>query len=145
MDLRNNLQGEEEDRTFRRIKGGIGLLLVAMGVAGVLWIFERIIALGDGPQNTPLIAKFLSFDAVARTLVTPSGNYELPEGLYFAAGLFLYIVVLGVVAGLAKALITAGGNLLEQAGVSVANRLGEEFGRLREYLESSIKSHTPGS
>ncbi|MGH9203910.1 MAG: hypothetical protein ACRD2A_22005, partial [Vicinamibacterales bacterium] len=62
----------------------VGLIFVAPGVVGVLWIAERIIALAAGPQSVPLIAKFLAFDTTGRTIVTSSGNVELPEGLYFA-------------------------------------------------------------
>jgi len=86
----------EEESTHRKINTGTGLALVGVGVVGVLWIAERLFSLGDGPQAIPLVGKFLAFDAAARTIVTPSGKYEVPEGAYFAAGIFLYILMLGV-------------------------------------------------
>ena len=138
MDLRNQQQSEE-DAGYRKMKAGVALLLITMGVVGVLWIVGQIIALASGPQDIPLIAKFLAFDPVARTLVTPAGNYQLPEGLHFAAGFFLYILVLSVAATLAKALITTGASLMGQDVASALNHLRDEVRRLKEYLESRNK------
>ena len=138
MDVRNQQQAEE-DAGYRKMRAGVALVLITMGIVGVLWIVEQIIVLASGPQDIPLIAKFLAFDTVARTLVTPAGNYQLPEGLYFAAGFFLYILVLSVAATLAKALIITGANLMGQDVASALNHLRDEVRRLKEHLEGRNK------
>ena len=138
MDSRD-LEQTEEGLNSRKLRSYTGTILVTMGIAGVLWIVERIIALGSGPQDIPLIAKFLAFDTAGRTIGTPSGNFVLPEGLYFAVGFFLYLMVLGVIATLTKALIAAGVNLLGPDVSAATNRLQGEIGRLRTFLENRIK------
>jgi hypothetical protein len=132
------MENEEESRQ-RKIKTGTGLGLVGLGVLGVVWIAWLLFSLGDGPHAIPLVGKFLAFDAAARTIVTPSGNYEVPEGAYFAAGIFLYIMVLAVAVSLIKALLTAGVTLLGHDVASAVNRLGEEFARFKAYLETRDK------
>ena len=138
MDLRDQ-QRAEEDAGYRKTRAGVALVLITMGIVGVLWIVEQILVLVSGPQDVPLIAKFLAFDPVARTLVTPAGNYQLPEGLYFAAGFFLHILVLSVAAALAKALIASGASLMGQDVASALNHLRDEMRRLKEHLESRNK------
>ena len=129
----------EDESTHRKVKTGTGLALVAIGVVGVLWIVERLFSLGDGPQAIPLVGKFLAFDAAARTIATPSGRYEVPEGAYFAAGIFLYILMLGIAVSLTKALLTAGVTLLGQDVASALNRMGAELARFKTYLETRDK------
>ena len=138
MDLRNQQQSEE-DSGYRKMRAGVALVLITMGIVGVLWIVEQIIVLTSGPQDIPLIAKFLAFDPAARTVVTPDGNHQLPESVYLAAGFFLYILVLGVAASLAKALIATGASLLGQDVAAALNHLRDEVKRLKEYLESRNK------
>jgi len=139
MDPRDQ-QKTEEEASSRKLRSTVGLILIVLGIAGVLWIAERIIVLGGGPQNIPLIAKFLAFDAAARTIVTPRGNFELPEGLYFGVGSFLFILALVVAAVLAKALISTGAHLMgHEVASSVANRLRDEMDRLKAYLDSRNK------
>jgi hypothetical protein len=129
----------EEESTHRKVNTGTGLALVAVGVVGVLWIAERLFSLGDGPQAIPLVGQFLAFDAAARTIVTPSGKYEVPEGAYFAAGIFLYILMLAVGVSLIRALLTAGVTLLGHDVASALNRLSGEFARFKTYLETRGK------
>lgn len=138
MDLRSQQQAEEESG-YRKLKAAVGLALIVIGLVGVLWIAERIFALGDGPRDIPLIAKFVAFDTVARTIVTPSGSYEFPEGVYFAAGLFLYLLALAVVATLIKSLISAGANLMGHDVAIVLNSFRDELRRFKEYLEKRAK------
>ena len=138
MDLRSQQQAEEESN-YRKLKVAVGLALIVMGLVGVLWIGERIIALADGPRDIPLIAKFVAFDTAARTIATPNGNYEFPEGVYFAAGLFLYILALAVVAALIKALIAAGANLMGHDVAIVLNSFRDDLRRFKESLEKRAK------
>jgi hypothetical protein len=134
MDLRSQQQAEE-DSSYRKLKAAVGLALIVIGLVGVVWIAERIFALGDGPRDIPLVANFVAFDAAARTIVTPGGSYQFPEGVYFAAGLFLYILALTVVATLIKALISAGANLMGHDVAIVLNSFRDELRRFKEYLE----------
>jgi hypothetical protein len=129
----------EEESTHRKVNTGTGLALVAIGVIGVLWLAERLFSLGDGPQAIPLVGKFLAFDAAARTIVTPSGKYEVPESAYFAAGIFLYILMLAVGVSLIRALLTAGVTLLGHDVASALNRMSREFARFKAYLETRGK------
>lgn len=129
-------QQVEEELNSKRLRARVGLVLIALGVVGVLWIAERIIALAAGAQSVPLVAKFLAYDESGRSIVTSGGSVVLPEGLYLAIGFFLYILALWVAAGLAKILLTTGAHLMGHELTWVANRLREEMGRLKEYLES---------
>jgi hypothetical protein len=130
-----NQSQDEEESGYRKVKFGAGVTLLALGIVGVVWIVERLVAIGTGPQDIPLIAKFVSFDAAARTIVTPEGRYELPEGAYFAAGTVVYLIALGLVATLAKALIGAGAALIGEATATATNRLRTEMERMRQHLE----------
>jgi hypothetical protein len=132
-------QQAEEEISSRKLRARVGLVLIGLGVVGVLWIAERIIALAGGAHSVPLISKFLAYDESGRSIVTPGGSIVLPEGLYFAIGFFLYILALWVAAGLAKALLTTGAHLMGHEFTSVVHRLREEMGRLKEYLESRSK------
>lgn len=138
MDLRTQQQAEEE-ANHRKVRSGVGLTLIALGVAGVIWIVERLLALGSGPQDIPLIARFVSFDSAARTIVTSSGSYELPEGVYFASGVLVYLMALGIIAALSKALITSGAGLVGNEVAAALNRLREETARLKDRIESTNK------
>jgi hypothetical protein len=129
----------DADPQNRRIATAVGLALVAMGVAGVLWIGQQLFALADGPQNVPLVGKFLSFDSAARTLIISSEKIELPEGLYFAVGLFIFLLALIVAASLAKALISIGASLLGNDVAKVMDRLRNEIGSMKRTLESRNK------
>lgn len=135
----HNLPQTDADPSSLRIATGVGLLLVATGIAGVLWIGQQIIALGNDPQSIPLIAKFLAFDSTARTIVISNDKIVLPEGLYFAVGLFLFILVVFVAATLAKSLVSIGASLLGHNVASVLNRLREEIGSMKRHLESRNK------
>jgi fatty acid desaturase len=138
MDSRSPQQAEEE-LSSRRLRSRVGLILIGLGVAGILLIAERIIALAADAQGIPLIARFLAYDESGRSIVASGGSVVLPEGLYLAVGLFLYILALWVFAGLARALLTAGAHLMGQEFTSVAHRLREEMARLKEYLENRNK------
>lgn len=120
----------------QRFKTGTGVVLLALGVSGAIWIAHGIITLGTAPQDIPLISMFLAFDTEARTIVTASGNIELPKGLYFAVAFFLYILALAIVGGVTKVLITSGANLFQQELTPLLNRFRDEIRRFKEYLES---------
>lgn len=113
----------------------MGLLLLLMGIIGVVWIAYSIMTLGTAPQSIPIIGKFASFDNAARSLDTPEGRIEMPEGLYYAVGIFLYILALAIGASLVKALIATGANLLNQEMKPVMNWFRDEMRRLKEHLE----------
>ena len=134
MSSPNQLQSEEESG-YRKLRAASGVTLLALGIVGAVWIVERLLGLGTGPQDIPLLAKFVSFDATARTIVTPEGKYELPEGLYFAVGTLAYLITLGIVATLVKVLIASGAGLLGQEVTSATNRLRQEMERMRQHLE----------
>lgn len=134
MSSLNQLQTEEESG-YRKLRAAAGVTLIALGIVGAVWIVERLVVLGTGPQDIPLIAKFVSFDAAARTIVTPEGKYELPEGLYFAVGTVVYLIALSLVATLVKILITGGASLLGQEVTTATNRLRQEMERMRQSLE----------
>jgi hypothetical protein len=124
-----------EESGQQRLKGAVGLLLLLMGIIGVVWIAYSIMTLSTAPQSIPIIGKFASFDKAARSLDTPEGRIEMPEGLYYAVGIFLYVLVLAIGASLVKALITTGANLLNQEMKPVMNWFRDEMRRLREHLE----------
>ena len=111
MDLLNQ-QLTEDETNYRKTRNGVALFLVAAGAIGVLFMGERIVAIGNGPQNIPLIAKFLAFDATARKIIVPDGEIEVPEGAYFAVGTFLYLLALFIAGSLTKVLIVTGAGLL---------------------------------
>ncbi len=121
---------------LQQLKTIAGIVLLTLGVSGAIWIAHGIITLGTAPEDVPLINMFLTFDTEARTIVTASGNIELPTGLYFAVAFFLYILVLAIAAGVTKVLITSGAHLLQHELTPVLNRFRDEIRRFKEYWES---------
>jgi hypothetical protein len=124
-----------EDSGYLRVKRALGLLLLAMGIIGVVWIAHSILTLGTASQSIPLIARFAAFDKTARSIDTPEGRIELPEGVYFAAGFFLYVLALGIGASLTKMLITVGANLLSQEMTPLMSWFRDEMRRFKEQWE----------
>ena len=133
-------QQTEEESGYRKVRFAIGVTLLALGIAGAVWIVERLVAIGTGPQDIPLIARFVSFDAAARTIVTPDGRFELSAGAYFTLGTLVYLMTLGLVVALVKAFIGAGAKLIEEGVASATNRLRLEMERMRKHLENERKS-----
>ena len=115
----------------------MGVVLIALGIIAALWIVERVFALGGGPENIELIARFASLDdAGGRVMRTPSGDVEFPHGWYMVAGTFLYLLAMAIVAGLAKALIVSGARLLSHDVATLVEGLRNDIGGLRKYVET---------
>jgi hypothetical protein len=138
MDVRTQQQLDDDSR-HRKLKSGVGLALIALGVIAIIFLAERIFTLANGPRDIPLIAQFVSFDAAARTITTPEGKYEMAVGVYFAAGLFLYIVALSLVAGLAKVLVSSGASLLSEYSATLVERIRADLGRAKRDIEHLAK------
>jgi len=134
MDVLTRGQGQEESGQRRSI-AAIGLVLLGLGIIGVIWIGHAIITLSTAPHAIPFMEKFLAFDNVARSIETPEGPVELPEGLYFVAGVFLYILLLTVAAMLTKVLVVSGTKLLHYDVTPLLNRLRVEIRRMKEHAE----------
>jgi hypothetical protein len=125
----------QEESGHKRLTAAIGLVLLGMGIIGVVWIAHALITLSTAPRAIPLMEKFLAFDNAARSIGTPDGPVQLPEGLYFAVGVFLYILVLGIAAMLAKALIVSGTKLVQLDVTPLLNRLRDEIRGMKEHWE----------
>jgi hypothetical protein len=106
-----------------------------MGMIGAVWIAHSVMTLITAPQTIPIISKFGAFDKVARSIVASEGTVELPEGLYYAVGFFLYVLALAIAASLAKVLITVGANLVGQESTPILNWLRDEMRRFKEHWE----------
>jgi hypothetical protein len=79
--------------------------------------------------------EFLPFDNAARSIGTPEGPVELPEGLFFVAGVFLYILLLSIAAMRTKVLVVSGTRLLQSDATPLLNRLRDEIRRMKEHAE----------
>jgi hypothetical protein len=128
---RGNQVAPEGAPHSRMFPMALGVVLLALGIAAVVWIAGVLFSLAGGPRNMPFVAAFLSFDRAGRSLVTPGGPIELPEGAFFAVGIILQVAVIWVVGGLARVLISSGAHLIEPEGGSVARRLVNELKRIR--------------
>jgi hypothetical protein len=113
MDEHRYTHHVDADPNYRWTHVLFGGLLLTIGIASVTWILYSIVNVTTSPQSIPLMVKFIGFDEEAIIKMTPDGSIQLPAGFFYASGLFLYIIVLGIAGSLTKVLLSTGTRLLE--------------------------------
>lgn len=98
---------------FQSLKGGIAIVLLALGIVGVLWIANQLITLITSPNEIGIVSQFANLDERARVISTPGGNIQLPSSFNFTVGVLAYIGALGIAVSLTKLLISSGITLLD--------------------------------
>lgn len=106
-------QEPESPPPFQSLKGGIAIILLALGIIGVLWIANQLIILITTPTEISLVSQFANLDERARVVSTPGGNIQLPSSFNFTVGVLAYIGALGIAVSLTKLLISSGITLLD--------------------------------
>lgn len=127
-------QTEQMDGPFF-FKKIIGLLLVLMGIAATLWACYCIFVLfglaGDQSTDVPIVGTILKYYELDNKVQLPDGVIVLPRVVYFVAGFILYILVLRIIQGVAKTLLTTGANLLESELSLIAKKFRNELKTLK--------------
>jgi hypothetical protein len=127
-------QTEQMDGPFL-FKKIIGLLLVLMGIAATLWACYCIFVLfglaGDQSTDVPIVGTILKYYELDNKVQVPDGVIVLPRVVYFVAGFILYILVLRIIQGVAKTLLTTGANLLESELSLIAKKFRNELKTLK--------------
>jgi hypothetical protein len=113
-----------------------GILLLTIGIVVMMWILYSIIYLMTSPQDVQVLAQFISLDERAMIRISPDATIQLPGGVFYAVGFFLYVVVLGIAGSLTKVLLSTGTRLLAPDITPLLSRLREvkvfkEFGSHR--------------
>lgn len=98
---------------FQYLKGGIAIVLLALGIVGVLWIANQLIILITSPNDISLVSQFANLDERARVISMPGGSIQLPSSFNFTVGILAYIGALGIAVSLTKLLISSGITLLD--------------------------------
>ena len=103
----------ERDDSFKRVRNALGVTLILLGVAGVIWIAINIVQLVQEPSSVVLAQAFTSMIESDRTILISGQPLVLPRSLLFGTGIVLFLMAMGVAAALARSLIVGGVNLLE--------------------------------
>jgi hypothetical protein len=125
MDEQRHTHDVAEDSNYRWIQVSLGILLLTMGIVGVMWTLYSIAYLTTSPHDVQVLAQFTSLDEHATIRISPDATIQLPDGVFYALGFFLYVVMLGIAGSLTKALLSTGTRLLEPDIRSFLSRLRE--------------------
>ena len=111
----------------------LGLLCMLAGAALALYTAWLVFSLINNPQSVPWIGALVSqsaeyLQAVRGTVDGRAFDLALAREIYIAGLLFIGVLLLWAIAGLAKALIGAGISLL----ASLAPRIAETPSKLRD-------------
>ena len=113
----------------------MGILLIALGVIGAIWIAYCVLGLfqlaGDDPANVPIIGTILKYYETDNTIRLSNGVVELPKVFYFVIGFSLYFFALRIMEGLTRTLLTTGANLLENELNTIAAKFKKELNNLK--------------
>ena len=109
---------------------------VTLGIALGIWVFSNLIGMIKSPEKEGLVDYFQS-EMVSRIKTQDAGGVDIgiPENFRVGIGIFAFIILLSIVAGFAKTLISAGVKLLLKADSKMLQGMRNDIARLRELIE----------
>lgn len=112
----------------RRLQHLIGFSLIGLGVAGACWIASSLLTFITEPLSIPLVQTLSSATVPDRSLMVADQPVVLATTMLQATGMFLFLVVMGIAAGIVRTLVIGGVNLLQH-----------DINRLLRNLKADIK------
>lgn len=112
----------------QRLQHLIGFSLIGLGVAGACWIASSLLTFITEPLSIPLVQTLSSATVPDRSLMVADQPVVLATTMLQATGMFLFLVVMGIAAGIVRTLVIGGVNLLQH-----------DINRLLRNLKADIK------
>jgi hypothetical protein len=101
----------------------VGLVLLAIGAIVALVVVQRVFQVLSEGSDFPLIERLI---AERGAIGTPTGEVILPESFFVLAAYGIVIALLAIAAGLARAFLGTGAQLLHLDARTLLRRLREE-------------------
>ena len=102
-----------------------GFALLLIGISIGIWVISVIYNLLVDPTQVGLINMFAN--EMDRIVTFPSGEVELPAGIYIAGGYLVVCILLSICAGVAKAFVKAGAHLVQSDFKDLVTKLTDEM------------------
>lgn len=119
----------------------VGMVVLAAGVLLAGWIVYTIFGLVTSGNGVAVVSNIIPMEVLEETVTLAAGGQSLPDAVFYVLGLFVYIVLLSICAGLSKALITAGAKILQPDYSDALVKLGKE---MREKQKKSGRGQEGG-
>ena len=118
------------------LRTGFGVGLLILGIVGVFMIAIMLISLVynlvEFPEEAPFISKLAEIASDVGPVKVGEEDIHLPYGVYYILGIFIYLIILGIGAGLAKVCIDGGVNLLHEKMDRMFSRLNKEIKKIKK-------------
>ena len=120
-----------EDWNYNRIRTITGITLIAVGMCIAMWLLFCIYLIISHPEQQALLNySRIVVDSINKVLAN-ANLPNIPEGFDFFAGMFFAIILLGMIGGMAKAIISGGIRLFTNDCENAIKDLTREIGKLR--------------
>ncbi len=115
-----------------RFQNVLGFCLLALGIIGGCWIAASVVGFITDPAAVSLVQALSSAAAPDRSMTIAGQPVVLAKTMLQATGMFLFLVVMGIAAGVVRTFIAGGVNLL-QHDVNRLVRFLDNAARAREH------------
>jgi hypothetical protein len=127
----------EESHGARKI---IGIVLIGLGAIIAVAILQTIYQLLTDGTQFPLIQELSGEPPVIRT---PNGDIVLPDNVLILAGYGIVVILIAIAAGIARAFLQIGAQLLQVDIRTLVRQLREEFTRVGSSPPPSVPGARP--